>query len=86
MGLIKRVTDIEPEGPDTIVTMSFSGFGTPMETKTTARGRAIMEAGLNVPKSLRERERITKIEDFEYQRDGIVEISGFITVRVRNAR
>jgi len=86
MALIKRVLNIEPEGPDTIVTLSFSGAGFKDSVKVTARGRAIAEAGINVPKSLRERTNITKVEDFDYYSEGFGRMSGTITVRVRNSR
>jgi hypothetical protein len=92
MAVVKRVLSVEPEGPDSIVTLSVSGFGTKASAKNGARGRAILEAGLNVPKSLKERERVTKLEDVDIDVDGRLptnsmgRLSGTVTVRVRNSR
>lgn len=85
MTLIKRLISKEREGPDMIVTLSVSGMTSPFSAKQSARARAILEAGLNVPKSLKKRERITKVEDSDLERIGPANYEGEVVVRVRNA-
>lgn len=92
MSILKRVVEKEQEGVDMIVTIAVGGIGTKVSARETARARAIVESGVNVPKALKERERITRIEiqdvDVSSNIPGVNNmgnVSGTITVRVRNA-
>lgn len=87
MSLFKRVIEKEPEGPDMLITLSFSGVGTAFSVKKSARGRAIAEAGLDIPSVINQREQITRVENLDLNEGDLpLDISGEITVRVRNAR
>jgi len=88
---VKRVTDKYIEGPDMVVEMTVSGISSKAGVKASARARAIAASGLNIPKSLRHRERMTKIEDMNVEFSGpisdasIGNASGTVVVRVRDA-
>jgi len=88
---VKRVTDKYLEGPDMIVEMTVSGMSSSLGIKSSSRARAIAAAGLNVPKSLSDRQRITKIENMNVKFSGPLSGSGLgiasgnVVVRVRDA-
>lgn len=95
MPLIKRVTEVEHDGDDDIVTVSMSCFGNKDTALYLARVRALVKTGVNVPHLVQSPEQVTEIVSSDLTVDtspsfltnkGTGNVTGLIEVKVNSVR
>jgi len=95
MPFIKRITEVEQDGSDNIVTVSMSCFGNEETAKYLARVRAAARSGINIPHLIEDPKRVTEVISSDLTVDtapdviadtGTGNVTGTIKVRVKSVR
>ena len=95
MPFIKRITEVEQDGSDNIVTVSMSCFGNEETAKYLARVRAAARSGINIPHLIEDPKRVTEVISSDLTVDtapdviadtGTGNVTGTIEVRVKSVR